>query len=82
MASEQYKQHLIKQLAVNTGIDASSLRTEVDSRNRQHMVKSMFGSASPTTERYDIAVADNEEEERQDKIDRIEREKEQQYAYA
>eukprot|EP00972_Heterocapsa_arctica_P073300 10824063-Heterocapsa_arctica.AAC.1 len=76
MASEQHKQHLINKIAMNTGIDASSLRTEFDSQNRHYSVKSMLGSASPTTEHYDMFVADNEEEERQDRIDRIEREKE------
>eukprot|EP00972_Heterocapsa_arctica_P007486 1092097-Heterocapsa_arctica.AAC.1 len=81
MASEQYKQALIKQISMNTCIDASSLRTEVDSQTRQMSVKSMLGGSSPTTERYDIAVADNEEEEIQEKIVIIEREKKQQIPF-
>eukprot|EP00972_Heterocapsa_arctica_P072540 10711101-Heterocapsa_arctica.AAC.1 len=38
MASEQYKQHLIKQIAVNTGIAASDLRSDTDLQNRQDRV--------------------------------------------
>eukprot|EP00972_Heterocapsa_arctica_P093993 13862666-Heterocapsa_arctica.AAC.1 len=80
-ASEQYKHHLIKQIAINTGINASSLRSEVDSQNRQISVKSMLSASSSTTEHYDMAVADDEEDERQNKVDTIEREKGKQNAY-
>eukprot|EP00972_Heterocapsa_arctica_P020880 3077580-Heterocapsa_arctica.AAC.1 len=68
-ASDQYKQALIKQIAINTGIDASSLRTEVDNQNRQYSIKSMLSEQSPTTEHYDISASDKEEEARQDQID-------------
>ena len=44
-------------------------------------VQSMLSVSSPTTEHYDMAVADDEEVERQDKIDIIEREKRKQNAY-
>jgi hypothetical protein len=80
-ASENYKQSLIKQIAINSGLSASSLRTEVDSQNRLMGVQSMLSVSSPTTEHYDMDVADDEEVERQDKIDTIEREKRKQNAY-
>eukprot|EP00972_Heterocapsa_arctica_P054650 8050432-Heterocapsa_arctica.AAC.1 len=63
---------------MNIGIDASSLRTEVDSQNRQYSVKYMLSGSSPTTEHYDMFATDNEEEARQDQIDSIEREQEKQ----
>eukprot|EP00972_Heterocapsa_arctica_P063580 9383737-Heterocapsa_arctica.AAC.1 len=74
-ASEQYKQALIKHIAMNTGIDASSSRSEVDNQNRQYSVKSMLGSVSPTIDHYDLSASDKEEEARQDQIDSIERNK-------
>jgi len=80
--ADQYKQALIKQIAKNTGIDASSLRTEVDHQNRQMSVKSMLsGSSHITAEYYDMAAADVEEAERQHTIDTIEREKDKKEAY-
>jgi hypothetical protein len=75
MASEQFKQSLIKQIAINTGMNASSLRTEVDSQNRQDRVDRLLGGESPTAEYYDMSAADDEEISRQDKIDKVEREK-------
>jgi hypothetical protein len=72
MASENYKQSLIKQIAKNSGMSASSLRSEVDSQNRQTSVKSMLSFSSPATEHYDMSANDNEEGERQVNIEKIE----------
>ena len=80
IASENYKQSLIKQIAKNTGMSASSLRSEVDSQNRQTSVKSMLSFSSPATEHYDIYAMDNEEGERQVNINKIEIEKGKKYS--
>jgi hypothetical protein len=81
MASEQFKQSLIKQIAINTGMNASSLRTEVDLQNRQDRVDRLLGGESPTAVYYDMSAADDEEGERQDTIDKIEREKDKKDAF-
>eukprot|EP00972_Heterocapsa_arctica_P035454 5216777-Heterocapsa_arctica.AAC.1 len=64
-ASEQSRQSLITQIAMNSGTNASSLRSEVYSQTRQGRVKLMISPMSTTTEHYDMFAADNEEEARQ-----------------
>ncbi len=49
-ASENYKQSLIKQSAIDSGISASSLRTEVDYQNRQDRVDRMFKPPSESSD--------------------------------
>ena len=44
--NEQYKQALIKQIAVSSGIDASDLRSETDNILRQERIHSMFNTPS------------------------------------
>ena len=41
-SSEKYKQNLINQIAIDSDMSASSLRTEVDTQNRQGRLDRMF----------------------------------------
>eukprot|EP00972_Heterocapsa_arctica_P048920 7207498-Heterocapsa_arctica.AAC.1 len=47
----QYRQHLINQFAIDSGMSASSLRTEVDSQIRQDRLDRML---KPTSESSDF----------------------------
>eukprot|EP00972_Heterocapsa_arctica_P034220 5039421-Heterocapsa_arctica.AAC.1 len=62
-ASEQYKQNLIKQIAMNTNTNASDLKSEIGSRDRKERIGNMFESGTlMATQHFDMAVSDREEE--------------------
>jgi hypothetical protein len=49
-ASEQYRQHLINQIAIDSGMSASSLRTEADSQLRQSRLDRMLKPSSESSD--------------------------------
>eukprot|EP00972_Heterocapsa_arctica_P071276 10528054-Heterocapsa_arctica.AAC.1 len=72
-ASEQYNQSLIKQIAMNTGMNASDLRSEAGLQNRQDRVGRMLNPTRETGTKHNPETPEATEFHEAEKTTRISR---------